>query len=144
MAFLPPISNEQGLNKPAAVWPTIRPTSLDPVKEMAFTSGCATKGAPASGPKPVTMLTTPSGSPASNNNCTRLKVDSGVSSAGLITQVLPQIRAGKSFHEGIAIGKFQGVIMPHTPTGMRTDMANLSGNSDGVVWPKSLRPSPAM
>ena len=25
MAFLPPISNEQGLNKPAAVWPTTRP-----------------------------------------------------------------------------------------------------------------------
>ena len=71
-------------------------------------------------------------------------VESGVSSAGLITQVLPQTRAGKSFHEGMAMGKFQGVIMPQTPTGMRTDMANLSGSSDGVVWPKSRRPSPAM
>ena len=71
-------------------------------------------------------------------------VDNGVSSAGLITHVLPQTRAGNSFHEGVAIGKFQGVIMPQTPTGMRTDMANLSGNSDGVVWPKSRRPSPAM
>src|ERR1700735_5845676 len=111
---------------------------------MASTPECATKGAPASGPKPVTMLTTPSGSPASSNNSTRLMVDSGVSSVGLITQVLPQTRAGKSFHEGIALGQFQGVIMPQTPTGIRTDMANLSGNSEGVVWPKSLRPSPAM
>ena len=30
------------------------------------------------------------------------------------------------------------------PTGMRTDMANLDFNSDGVVWPKRRRPSPAM
>ena len=71
-------------------------------------------------------------------------VDSGVSSAGLITQVLPQTRAGNSFHDGMAMGKFQGVIMPQTPTGMRMDMANLSRSSEGVVWPKSLRPSPAM
>ena len=40
------------------------------------------------------------------------------------------------------MGKFQGAIIPQTPTGMRTDMANLSRNSDGVVWPKSLPPFP--
>ena len=54
-------------------------------------------------------------------------VESGVSSAGLMTHVLPQTSAGKSFHEGIAMGKFQGAIMPHTPIGMRTAMANLLG-----------------
>jgi hypothetical protein len=64
---------------------------------------------------------------------TRLKVDSGVSSAGLMTQVSPQTRAGKSFQEGIAMGKFQGAIMAQTPTGMRTDMANLFWSSEGVV-----------
>ena len=42
------------------------------------------------------------------------------------------------------MGKFQGVIAPTTPTGMRTLIWNLSGISDGVVWPKSRRPSPAM
>ena len=47
-------------------------------------------------------------------------MESGVSSAGLMTQVLPQTSAGKSFHEGMAMGKFHGVIMPQTPTGMRT------------------------
>src|SRR5215831_2231780 len=31
----------------------------------------------------------------------------------------------------------------HIPMGMRTDMANLSGSSDGVVSPNSRRPSPA-
>ena len=60
-----------------------------------------------------------------------------------MTQVLPETRAGKSFHEGIAMGKFHGAIMPMTPTGMRTDMANLLASSDGAVTPKRRRPSPA-
>ena len=90
------------------------------------------------------MFTTPFGSPASINVCTRLRVDSGVSSAGLITQVFPQTSAGNSFHEGMAMGKFHGAIMPQTPTGMRTLMANLLCSSEGVVWPNSRRPSPAM
>src|SRR4051812_24028818 len=100
-------------------------------------------GAPASGPYPVTTLTTPGGSPASTSVVTRFMQESGVSSAGLMTQVLPQTRAGKSFHDGIAIGKFHGVIMPQTPIDWRTVMANLFGNSEGVVAPKRRRPSPA-
>ena len=48
------------------------------------------------------------------------------------------------FQAGIAIGKFHGVIAPTTPTGMRTLILNLSCSSDGVVWPKSRRPSPPM
>ena len=41
-----------------------------------------------------------------------------------------------SFHAGIAIGKFHGVIAPTTPTGIRTLIMNLSRSSDGVVCPK--------
>ena len=67
-----------------------------------------------------------------------------MSSAGLKTIVSPQTSAGAIFQLGIAIGKFQGVIAPTTPTGMRTLIMNLSGSSDGVVWPNSRRPSPAM
>ncbi len=67
-----------------------------------------------------------------------------MSVAGLITTVSPSTRAGIIFQEGIAIGKFQGVIRPATPTGWRTDIWNLSGISEGVVWPNCLRPSPAM
>ena len=67
-----------------------------------------------------------------------------MSSAGFSTTVLPQTSAGQSFHAGIAIGKFQGVIAPTTPTGIRTLIMNLSRSSDGVVWPKRRRPSPPM
>ena len=67
-----------------------------------------------------------------------------MSVAGLMTTVLPRMRAGIIFHEGIAIGKFQGVMSPAMPTGWRTDIWNLSGISEGVVWPNWRRPSPAM
>ena len=90
------------------------------------------------------MLTTPAGNPASSRTLTRLTTESGVSVAGLITTVLPSTSAGIIFQEGIAMGKFQGVMRPATPTGMRTDIWNLSGSSDGVVWPNWRRPSPAM
>ena len=33
------------------------------------------------------------------------------------------------FHDGIAMGKFQGVIKPATPAGTRTDIANLLDSS---------------
>src|SRR5436853_326205 len=65
----------------------------------------------------------------------------GVSSAGLKTTVFPETSAGKIFQVGIAIGKFQGVISPQTPTGTRTAMLNLFESSDGAITPKSLRPS---
>ena len=68
----------------------------------------------------------------------------GVSVAGLKTTVLPATSAGAIFHEGIAIGKFHGVMTPITPIGIRTDIWNLFRSSEGVVWPKSRRPSPAM
>ena len=79
------------------------------------------------------MLTTPGGIPASSSTRTKLSPDSGVSSEGLKTTVLPQTSAGMIFHDGIAIGKFHGVMMAHTPSGCRTDIANLSGSSDGTV-----------
>ena len=67
-----------------------------------------------------------------------------MSSAGFRTTVLPHTSAGVSFHAGIAIGKFHGVIAPTTPTGIRTLIMNLSLSSDGVVCPCSRRPSPPM
>src|SRR5207248_9939914 len=144
IGFFPPSSSEQCLKLLAAVVPIVLPTALDPVNEIARTSGCSSMGAPASWPNPVMMFTTPFGTPASARVRTRLKVESGVSCAGLITQVSPQTRAGSSFQDGIAMGKFQGVIIPQTPTGWRTAMANLFGNSEGVVGPNIRRPSPAM
>ncbi len=52
--------------------------------------------------------------------------------------------AGIIFQEGIAMGKFQGVIKPAMPTGWRTDIWNLLASSEGVVCPNWRRPSPAM
>src|SRR6476661_442284 len=143
IGFLPPNSSEQCLKLLAAVVPTMRPTAVEPVSEIARTSGCSISGPPTAGPNPLTMLITPLGTPASDSVRTRLYVESGVSCAGLITQVLPHTIAGRSFHDGIAIGKFHGVIMPQTPMGVRTAMANLLGSSDGVVGPNMRRPSPA-
>jgi len=47
--------------------------------------------------------------------------------------VLPQTSAGTIFHEGIAMGKFQGVMIAQTPSGCRTDIANLSRSSEGIA-----------
>src|SRR6185369_13263206 len=111
------------LNVLAHSVPTIRPTAVDPVSEIARTSGCSVSGVPTAELVPAITLITPFGRPASTSARTKLKVESGVSCAGLITQVLPAIMAGNSFHDGIAIGKFHGVIMPQTPMGWRTHIA---------------------
>ena len=89
------------------------------------------------------MLTTPFGRPASSRTLTKFTADSGVSDAGLKTTVLPHTIAGMVFQDGIAIGKFHGVMTPQTPIDCRIDIANLLGSSDGVVWPYIRRPSPA-
>src|SRR6202034_3829403 len=144
MGFLPPSSSEQCLKLWAAIPPMMRPTADEPVSEIARTSECSASGVPTAGPKPATMLITPLGNPASVSARTKLKVEGDVSCAGLMTQVLPHTMAGSSFHEEIAMGKFHGVIMPQTPMGWRTAIANLLGISDGTVGPNRRRPSPAL
>src|SRR5258708_3979924 len=141
--FLPPISRWTFLNVGAAAWFTLRPTLVDPVNETMRTAGSVVIAVPTSA-SPVTMLTTPLGTPASIRTLTKLSAERGVCDEGLKTTVLPQTSAGTIFHEGIAMGKFHGVMMEATPTGWRTDIANLLRSSDGTVWPKRRRPSPAM
>ena len=67
----------------------------------------------------VTQLTTPAGTPASVTMSISASIDSGVWAAGLITLVQPAAIAGPSLRAPIAIGKFQGVISRHGPTGCR-------------------------
>ena len=107
---LPPSSSETFFRLPAAAWTISLPTSVDPVKATLSTSGCAAKAAPAVSPYPGTMLTTPSGKPASANSSPRRKAESGVCSAGLSTTVQPDASAGPSFHAAISSGKFHGMI----------------------------------
>ncbi len=75
--------------------------------------------------------------------CTRVFAVFGVSSAGLNTTVFPQTRAGNIFQVGIAIGKFQGVIIPPTPIGILKLRFILFGSSLGALSPNNLLPSEA-
>ena len=61
---LPPSSSDSFLPVPAVALRIARPTSVEPVKAILSTPACATSAAPVA-PSPVTMLTTPGGSPVS-------------------------------------------------------------------------------
>ena len=65
----------------------------------------------------VSTLSTPGGTPARSASSARAKADSGVSFAGLITEVQPTASAGATLRVIMAIGKFQGVIAAVTPIG---------------------------
>ncbi len=116
---LPPSSSDSRLPEPAVARRIRRPTSVEPVKAILSTPLCATSAAPVA-PSPVTMLTTPGGSPASMQISANASAVSGVNSAGFSTTVSPQASAGATFQASISSGKFQGMICPQTPTGART------------------------
>src|SRR5258707_10885573 len=91
------------------------PISQEPVKEIAFSGVAFTSALPISLPDPATKFTTPFGMPASWQASTMRHALKGETDAGFRITVLPQIKAGASFHAGIAMGKFQGVTSPTTP-----------------------------
>src|SRR6185369_5296393 len=94
----------------------IFPTFVEPVNETPFTASFETSSTPGS-LSPCTRLTTPRGAPTSSSPRTNAVAVSGVNGDGFSTAVFPAIRAGASFHTGIATGKFQGLIKPTTPSG---------------------------
>src|SRR5215472_3427723 len=100
---------------------------------MTATSGLCSKASPAVPPGPKTILTTPSGSPASYIISTSRRALNGVSLAGLKTIVLPATSAGNIFQVGMAIGKFQGVMQATTPTGSRMATPDLLDSSTGTL-----------
>ena len=113
-ADLPPSSSVTFLEVPIQAFWICFPTAVLPVKAILSTFGCATNAAPVS-PYPVTILTTPAGSPASWQISANLSAVSEVVSAGLSTTVLPHAKAGATFQASISNGKFHGVIWPATP-----------------------------
>ena len=143
VGFLPPISSWMRRRRLDASPCSQLPISQDPVNEMALSGLASTSASPSSPPDPATKLTTPFGSPASCSASTMRQALSGAAEAGLSTTVLPQISAGASFQAGIALGKFQGVIRPTTPIGLR--MANMwtRSRSEGTSMPGMREPSPA-
>ena len=89
---------------------------VSPVNATLFTRGELASGLPASRPKPLTTFSTPAGSRSAISSI-RSRIESGVCSAGFSTMQLPAASAGASFHVAISSGKFQGMIMPITPSG---------------------------
>ena len=87
----------------AACWAIHLPVPGEPVSETMSTSACVTIAAPAGSPWPPITLSTPGGrmSAAISAN---LKVESGVFSAGLRTEVQPAANAGPIFHMAIISG----------------------------------------
>jgi hypothetical protein len=61
-------------------------------------------------PSPVTMLTTPFGSPPRSVISANSSAVSEVNSAGFSTTVLPAASAGAIFQASISSGKFHGII----------------------------------
>ena len=53
-------------NQPIKIENSVCLTSTDPVKATLLMSMCSEMAAPAVGPKPLTILTTPAGKPALN------------------------------------------------------------------------------
>ena len=144
----PPSSRVTRLMESAAVRRMILPTAALPVKAILSTSGCATSGAPADSPKPVTMLTTPGGKPISSNQPAISKTVSGVCSAGFSTQVQPAAKAGASFHAAMSKRIIPGNDLPgnsHRLTqgktqrivGNRVDVAEDFGGKAAVIFEAS-------
>ncbi len=71
---LPPSSRCTRLPVAEAVAITWRPTLVEPVNEVIATSGWPTRCWPATGPVPVTTLTTPAGAPASVNASAKIRL----------------------------------------------------------------------
>jgi hypothetical protein len=97
----PPISRLIRATRSIAARATVLPVSTDPVKAMQSTRSSAEIAAPIS-PAPATRLTTPSGRCSKAD--ARASVESGVSSDGLQTTVLPAASAGASFQPSSSSG----------------------------------------
>src|SRR5260370_24353186 len=90
------------------------------VNDTLSMPGCAAIAAPAVSPRPVTMLTTPSGRSHSATSSPNRSALSGLCSAGLRMTALPHASAGAIFHAAIVSGPFHGMMPAQTPTGSRT------------------------
>ena len=108
---LPPSSIETLSTFSAACAISLRPTSVEPVKDSLRRRGSPMIGFEMSpDDEPVTTFSTPPGSPHSSSSFASASIDSGVCCAGLTTIVQPAATAGPILRVPIAFGKFQGVM----------------------------------
>ncbi len=117
---LPPSSIDTRRSWCAEASTRLLPTSVDPVNDSLRSLGSAIRGAIVLlDERLVKTFTTPAGSPDSSRIWASASMLSGVCWAGLMTDVQPAAIAGPSLRVPIAIGKFQGMIIRHGPTGWR-------------------------
>ena len=131
----PPSSMETFFIVPAASLVIIFPTRVLPVKLIFLTIGLVASSVAASRSLVGTTWTQSAGIPASTANLTNAKHEYGVSLGGLMTTEHPAANAGAIFLVIIAAGKFQGVMMPHTPTGCLRVKTAVFGRDDGMTSP---------
>ncbi len=102
--FFPPISSWTRLPDSLACDPTVSPTAELPVNDTASIASCVETVFPTVRPGPVTMLSAPSGRPASSRHSTSWRATLGAMEAGLNTTVVPAASAGAIFQAGMAMG----------------------------------------
>src|ERR1700712_1652950 len=131
---LPPSSWLTRFTVGAARLATSTPARVEPVNEIMSISGCSLMAAPTSGPRPLTRLNTPLGTPASWRISAKISADDGVNSDGFKIMVQPAASAGATLQAIWFSGQFHGVIMPMTPTGSRTTTAEPRGSPQREVF----------
>ena len=140
---LSPISNCTRAPLRTAAAATPGPTSREPVKLTASINGDDASAAPSLAPGPITMLSTPVGSPARCTISASAQGEAGTSSAGLNTTQFPYASAGAIFQAGMASGKFHGVMAATTPTGSRVISTSMPGRTESPFSPARRTASPA-
>ena len=117
---LPPSSRLTGTIRRAAAAITADPPATEPVNVTCATCGWSTTAAPVVSPRPTTTLQAPRGSPAASNASATTSVDSGATSDGLTTTVLPAASDGATPRTICDSGEFHGVMCATTPSGSRS------------------------
>ncbi|SAL70451.1 hypothetical protein AWB65_06919 [Caballeronia humi] len=140
---LPPSSSDTFLTVGALCAASNRPTAVDPVNDSLRTTGLLVISPPIAFGSPVTMLSTPFGTPARSASTAIASAENGVASAGFTTIGQPAASAGPTLRVIIAAGKFHGVIAAHTPIGSFVTTMRLSAAGEASVSPATRFPSSA-
>ncbi len=102
---------------------------------MASTSVLLISCSPTSEPEPITRLNNPSGRFCLAIISVKATALAGVRLAGFQITALPKAKAGAIFHDAVAVGKFQGLIMATIPIGSRRVSISTPGRTESAVSP---------
>ena len=120
----------------AASCSSLRPTSVEPVKETTRTRGsCSMAETTLPDERDGMTLTTPAGTPASSSAGISASMVSGVSEAGLSTTGQPAASAGPILRVAIAAGKFHGVTSTAMPAGLCCTTMRAPEAGAIEIWP---------